>query len=253
MRSLPLFLRIAGRTVVVVGEGAAAEAKRRLVERAGGIVVGEDDGEARLAFVASEAPEEAAARLKGRGLLVNVTDRPELCDFTVPSVLERDPVLIAVGTSGASAGLAKQLRLRLEALLPAGLGALAEALHAARGAIRERWPDFDPRRRVLDAALGEGGPLDPLRAHGEGAVARWLANTGEPAPAGHVVIALVSDDPDDLTLRQARLLGTADAVLHEADVPPAILARARADAVRCALPLDRALPAGLVIELRRAG
>lgn len=252
MRSLPLFHRIAGRKVVVLGEGTQAEAKRRLVERAGGIVVGEDDDEARLAFVATDAPEDVAVRLKARGLLVNVTDRPELCDFTVPSVLERDPVLIAVSTSGASAGLAKQLRLRLEALLPVGLGALADALHAARGAIRERWPDFDARRRALDAALGEGGQLDPLREQGEDAVARWLESAEEAAPAGRIVIELTSDDPDDLTLRQARLLGTADAVLHEADVPPAILTRARADAVRRPLPFDGVPPAGLVVELRRA-
>jgi uroporphyrin-III C-methyltransferase/precorrin-2 dehydrogenase/sirohydrochlorin ferrochelatase len=252
MRSLPLFHRIDGRTVVVVGDGAPAEAKRRLVERAGGIVVGADDAEARLAFVASEGAEDTIAALKTRGLLVNVTDRPDLCDFTVPSVLERDPVLIAVGTSGASAGLAKQLRLRLEALLPPGLGALADALHAARGVIRDRWPGFDDRRRALDAALAESGPLDPLRAHGTDAVARWLDGAGDAAGAAHVVIELASDDPDDLTLRQARLLGTADVVLHEADVAPAILVRARADAVRIALPFAGPQPSGLVVELRRA-
>ena len=98
-----------------------------MLERAGASIVGEDDASARLAFVALDEPEGAAARLKARGLLLNVTDRPELCDFTVPSILERGPVLIAVGTGGASAGLAKALRLRLEALLPASLGALADA------------------------------------------------------------------------------------------------------------------------------
>ena len=108
MRSLPLFHRVAGRPVIVLGEGEAAEAKRRLVERAGGVVAADDHPDARLAFVATDAPESAAARLKARGVLVNVPDRPDLCDFTVPSVLDRDPVLVAVGTGGASAGLAKQ-------------------------------------------------------------------------------------------------------------------------------------------------
>ena len=59
-------------------------AKRRLVVRAGGVVVGEGDGAARLAFLALDEPEEAAERLRARGVLVNVVDRPELCDFTVP-------------------------------------------------------------------------------------------------------------------------------------------------------------------------
>src|SRR5690606_14609460 len=128
----------------------------------GGIPVGEGDAQARLAFVALAQPEEAATRLRARGLLVNVPDRPDLCDFTVPSVLDRDPVLVAVGTGGASAGLAKHLRLRLEALLPADLGALAEALYRARDALRARFPKAAERRRALDAALGPGGPLDPL-------------------------------------------------------------------------------------------
>ena len=115
IRSLPLLHRIAGKRVVVVGEGEMGEAKRRLVERAGGIVCSETEAHhAKLAFIALEderAAEAAAKRLSDKGLLVNVADRPELCEFTTPSILDRDPVLIAVGTSSAFAGLAKQLRL----------------------------------------------------------------------------------------------------------------------------------------------
>ena len=73
--SLPLVHRIAGCPVIVLGEGEAAGAKRRLVMRAGGVVAGEDDAHARLAFVALDEPEAAAARLKARGVLVNVPDR----------------------------------------------------------------------------------------------------------------------------------------------------------------------------------
>jgi uroporphyrin-III C-methyltransferase/precorrin-2 dehydrogenase/sirohydrochlorin ferrochelatase len=251
MRSLPLFHRIAGKKVIVLGDGPLAEAKRRLIERAGGIVAGEDDREARLAFIALDEPEEAAARLKARGVLVNVTDRPELCDFTVPSLLERDPVLIAIGTSGVSSGLAKQLRLRLEALLPQSLGALAQALHGARDKLRERFPDAADRRRALDAALTEGGPLDPLRGAEASAMEAWLAGNVEAGATGRVAIVLASDNPDDLTLRQARALGAADVLLVGPGVPGAILARARADARRFPLPFDGELPPGLVVELRR--
>lgn len=252
MRSLPLFHRIAGQNVIVLGEGPLAEAKARLVERAGGIVAGEGDLAARLAFVVLDAPEDAAARLKARGLLVNVTDRPELCDFTVPSVLDRDPVLVAVGTSGASAGLAKQLRLRLEGLLPQSLGALAEALYAARGRLRERFPDAADRRRALDTALTAGGPLDPLSEAGADAVERWFDGSPSGQHSERVVIELASDDPDDLTLRQARAMGAADALLIGPGVVDAILARARADAQRLPLPFEGELPAGLTVELHRA-
>lgn len=251
MDSLPLFHRIAGQPVIVLGEGEAAEAKRRLVERAGGMIVGEN-GEARLAFIAVAGPEEAVRRLRARGVLVNTVDRPDLCDFTVPAILDRNPVLIAIGTGGASAGLAKALRLRLETLLPGSLGKLAEGLAAAREALRLRWPDAGERRRALDAALGAGGALDPLREDGASALGHWLGANDEAAPADVIEIRLRSSDPDDLTLREARLLGSADVLAHEPDVPPAVLARARADAARMVIERGATVPPSerLVIVLR---
>ena len=234
MHSLPIFVRLTGRPVILIGVGEMAEAKRRLLERAGALIVGEK-GEAKLAIVVIEddgEAEAAVARLKARGVLVNAADRPSLCDFTLPAIIDRDPVLIAIGTGGTSAGLAKALRQRLEGLLPAGLGRLAQALHGARDAIRARWPYAADRRRAIDAALAPGGPLDPL---GEGRdVAGWLDGSGGGAGARLVAIRLRSADPDELTLREARLLGSADWIYHRPDVPPAILDRARADAARIA-------------------
>ncbi|WP_324828147.1 precorrin-2 dehydrogenase/sirohydrochlorin ferrochelatase family protein [Qipengyuania zhejiangensis] len=254
MHSLPLFHRIAGTRVAVVGDGAMADAKARLVIRAGGIPCPETEAHhARIGFVALEDPRAAAAaalRLKRLGLLVNVADRPELCDFTLPSVLDRDPVLVAVSTGGASAGLAKHLRLRLEALLPQSLGALAAALSSARDAMRVRFPDGTERRRAVDEALGEGGILDPFSGQAAHNVSGWLAGNRVVADAGTIEFTLQSDDPEDLTLRQARALGKADTVLHEPGIPEAILVRARADAARCALPCD--VPdEGFTVILRR--
>lgn len=253
IEALPLFHRIAGQPVIVLGEGEGAEAKRRLVERAGGLPVGEGNEAARLAFVALDAPEEAVRRLRARGVLVNAVDRPELCDFTVPSILDRAPVLVAIGTGGASAGLAKALRLRLEALLPPSLGHLAKALGAARTRLRARWPDAGERRRALDAALADGGKLDPLREDSAGRIDAWLDGTGDGAPGGVIEIRLRSADPEDLTLREARLLGSADMLAHEAGVPASVLDRARADAARVALAVGEAPPAhgGLIVVLRR--
>lgn len=257
--SLPLFHRIAGQPVIVLGVGDAAEAKRRLVERAGGIVIDDlqegIDKCARLAFVAHESEEAArvdAIRLRCAGILVNATDRPDLCDFTVPSILDRSPVLLAIGTGGASAGLAKALRLRLETLLPEALGRLATGLSEARTKIRERWPGAGDRRVAIDAALGEGGPLDPLDDAAPERIDAWLSSPQDKAPNRVFEVRITSSDPEDLTLRTARLLGSADAVVHEPGVASQILDRSRADAVRIAIATGEKAPElrGSIIVLR---
>ncbi|WBO22602.1 precorrin-2 dehydrogenase/sirohydrochlorin ferrochelatase family protein [Sphingomonas abietis] len=253
MHSLPVFLRLDGRNVILLGDGDGADAKRRLLERAGAAIVGED-GHAALAIVAIEdeaAASAAVARLRGRGILVNAVDRPALCDFTLPAIVDRDPVLIAIGTGGASAGLAKALRQRFETLLPAGLGRLADALHRARPAIRARFPDSADRRRAIDAALDPGGALDPFGGRDD--VVGWLQEAGASPPATTLRIMLRSDDPDDLTLAEARWLARADTVFHDPAVPAAILSRIRADATIIA-GVDGPRPAsGVTIVLDAAG
>ena len=232
---LPVVLRLDGRPVIVLGEGEGADAKRRLLARAGAVPVGEDAA-APIAIVAIEEAEAAlaaVARMRTRGILVNAVDRPAYCDFTLPAIVDRAPVLIAVATGGASAALAAALRQRLERLIPAGLGALAERLRESRAAIRTRWPDASQRRRALGAALEEGGALDPFSAAAD-AVPDWLAARGGEAADRQVAIRLRGGDPDMLMLGEARLLGQADRVFHRPDVPPAILARIRADAERIA-------------------
>ncbi len=252
MQQLPIFLNLTGRTVVLVGEGEAADAKARLIERAGGRIVPAWEEGATIAFIALDEGEAraAAAALRAHGLLVNVVDRPDLCDFTTPAIVDRAPVTIAIGTGGASAGLAKAVRQRIEALLPARLGALASALSAARETMKARWPTPADRRRAIDAALASGGALDPLDAAAAEKVGEWLASDATTQPRRLETIHLTSPDPDDLTLRAARLLGEADHIFHPADIPPAILARARADAVRHVVdvpPVDA--PAGLSLWL----
>lgn len=245
---LPIFVRVDGQPVILIGEGAAADAKRRLLERAGARVVS-DDAHARLALVACKAPEAIVADLRARGMLVNVADRPDLCDFTLPAIVERSPVTVAIGTGGASAGLAAALRQRLETILPASLGRLADALGDARAAMQARWPEGGARRRALGAALA--GPLDPLASQSPDAVEQWLA-AGEDQPRALVRIRLRSPDPDDLTLREARALAQADRVTHRPDVPNVILDRARADAERqpCKSP-PLGLP-GLTVDVEMA-
>ncbi|MEM8726586.1 MAG: bifunctional precorrin-2 dehydrogenase/sirohydrochlorin ferrochelatase, partial [Pseudomonadota bacterium] len=209
------------------------------VERAGGEVIDDiaravDEG-VRIAFVAYEdarACEAAAINLRCAGMLVNVVDRPELCDFTTPSILDRDPLLIAIGTGGASAGLAKHVRLRLERILPPTLGKLADAMKALRPRLREQFPDGAERRRAIDDALREGGALDALDPKSHERAQDWAKGARAESHTAWHEFTITSGDPDDLTIKQARLLGEADCVCIDGPVPTAIRARARADAQR---------------------
>lgn len=249
LHSLPLFVRLEGRPVILLGQGEAAEAKRRLIERAGAMVVGEE-AQAALAIVAIDDEAEAVAavaRLKARGVLVNAVDRPALCDFTLPAIVDRDPVLVAIGTGGASAGLAAALRQRLEAMLPATLGQLANALQAARDEMRARWPDAAERRRALAAGLAAGGAIDLFGADPD--VGFWLDDRTDTPDRELFVIRPRSADPDDLTLREARALAQADRVYYAAGVTPALLDRARADAERIIGPAPADLPTGLSVQV----
>ena len=247
MDRLPLFFDLTGRDVLLVGDGPAADAKRRLIEGAGGRVV-RVRGAAKLAFVALEGDAAAleAERLKSAGLLVNVVDRPDLCDFIVPAIVDRSPVIVAIGTNGTSATLAKVLRERLETMLPATLGALANHIAMLRADLAGMVPKPEQRRRFWDRTLAPGGALDPFgtRFGADAAIVALSAVDDMPA-AVLTTIALVSDDPDDLSLRQLRLLSQADTIFHAPTAPAAVLDRARRDAARvpCAAP-PAELPAG---------
>ena len=255
MNQLPIFVNLSGRKVILLGTGEMADAKRRLYERTGAVMVDDEAAsDAALAVVALEDDEEALAavkRLKARGLLVNAVDRSALCDYTTPALVDRDPVLIAIGTGGASAGLAKSLRQRLEQLIPGNLGILASGLSAARDRIKQIWPEGSERRKAIDAALDPGGVLDALSESSSANLETWLAMPFAKDLSEVEDMLLTSADPDDLTLRQARLLGRADQIFASADVPKAVLDRARADAERFDLALWDEKPAkGLTVRIR---
>ncbi len=254
MDQLPIFVTLRGRKVILLGSGEMADAKRRLYERAGAVLTDDEQADAALAVVALEDDDEAAAavkRLKARGLLVNAVDRSALCDYTTPAIVDREPVLIAIGTGGASAGLAKAVRQRLEQILPANLGKLAQALFAARERIKRVWPEGADRRKAIDAALDPGGPLDVLRDRTGADVETWLAMPHAEGLSAVVELELTSTDPDELTIRQARLLGQADQIFAADDVPAALLDRARADAERFSLLLwDEQPVTGLTLRIR---
>lgn len=246
MKHLPLFFDLVGRRVVVVGAGSMADRRVELAKSAGADVrrlapesakVRDFQGAA-AAFVATGAIEVDAAmqRLaKAAGVPVNVADRPALCDFILPAIVDRDDVVVAVSTGGLSPTLATMLRGRIEAMLPDRLGAIGRL--AATFRAQARALVVDPvRRRAFFRRLVEG-PAARLALAGDEAGARRAA-LGEldaarrrilPTGIAHIVGA-GPGDPDLLTLRAAQLLQEADAILHDDLVPPAVLARARRDA-----------------------
>jgi uroporphyrin-III C-methyltransferase/precorrin-2 dehydrogenase/sirohydrochlorin ferrochelatase len=234
MDVLPLFHRLAGQPVLVLGEGDAADAKRRLVADAGGEPVDRATEGARLAFLAlAEGAEEAAAHWRAQGLLVNVVDRPELCDFTVPAIVDRTPVVAAVGTGGASASLAKALKERLELILPATLGQLALAMDAAKPDVAGVHDSVAARRDFWASLLAPGAALDPLAPPTDPAVAILDALAGSAAPEARLDrIAIGPDGADALRLRELRLMQQADLLLFGPGVPAEALALVRRDATR---------------------
>ena len=181
MNQLPIFLNLKDRRILLLGNGEMADAKRRLYERAGAVITDDEHASGiALAVVALENDDEAMAavvRLKARGLLVNAVDRSALCDYTTPAIIDRDPVLIAIGTGGASAGLAKALRQRLE--------------HKMED--MEAWldqPHGQARSQVIDLELASPDPDDlTLRQ------ARWLGQADQ---------IFASDDVPEAVLVRAR-------------------------------------------------
>ena len=245
MKHLPLFFDLSGRKVVVVGEGPAADRRAELAGSAGAknqriassAVEASDFRGAAAAFIATgDADRDAAAQRLARsaGVPVNVADRPSLCDFILPAIVDRDEVVVAISTGGASPTLATVLRGRIEAALPQRIGAVARLAATFRAQANALIGEPN-RRRAFWRRLVEG-PAARLALAGDDAGARRSA-LGEldaarrrMAPVGiaHIVGA-GPGDPDLLTLRAAQLLQEADAILHDDLVPSAILARARRD------------------------
>ena len=255
MDSLPIFLTLKSRDVVIVGDGEAAAAKARLAEAAGARIVPEAGAKgAALAFVALDDDAEAqavATRLRRLGLLVNVVDKPKLSDFLMGAIIDRAPVTLAISTGGASASLARALRARLEALLPQSLGPLARAILAARAAAAAAHPTPADRRRLWDRLLGPGASLDPLRLHPDAQAAVTAAVTGlvVPGTTRQVHVPVTSADPGELSANALAAMSAADTLVLLGPVPPQVADRARRDATRLTSPLAD-WPPGLTVVLQ---
>ncbi|MCH9827854.1 MAG: siroheme synthase CysG [Gammaproteobacteria bacterium] len=251
----PIFVRLSGEPVLVVGGGEVALRKVRLLRRAGADVrlvaksvldelaplrVAEAfdpsqlDG-CRMAIAATDDPalnRRVAAEAEARGVWVNAVDDPQASRWITPAIVDRSPLLIALSSAGAAPVLVRRWRERLETMLPSGYGRLLSYIGERRAAIRERVPQA-MRRRIWEAFLDGPAPEAVLagdEAAADAALEQLLTDT-----SGDGEVYLVGagpGDPDLLTLRAVRLMQQCDIVLHDALVSPAIMELVRRDAER---------------------
>jgi uroporphyrin-III C-methyltransferase/precorrin-2 dehydrogenase/sirohydrochlorin ferrochelatase len=280
MRFLPVFLDLQSGTVALFGSSAAVVNKLRLLRSAGAnvrwysgsmdvaeeiLLAGGTPGRLELSFsdplqvdlsqfvaviaaAGDPVDSELAARARAANIPVNVVDRPDLSTFIVPAVVDRGDVVVAVGTGGASPVLARRLRERIEAALPARIGELA----ALTSRYRERFAAIrhsstSTRRfweRVIDGPIGSALLAGHSRK-AEAALARAINESALPSKPQNGTVFLVGagpGDPDLLTLKALHALQGADVIFYDELVTPGILDRARRDATQVFVGKRRGQP-----------
>ena len=273
MEHLPIFLSVRDQTCVVVGGGEVATRKVALLLRAGaevrviapklcrGLAKFRDEGRiehlerryedgdldgAYLAFAATDSEKvnhQIAAAGRVLDIPVNVVDHPEDGSFIMPSIIDRSPVVAAVSTGGASPVLARLIRSRLESLIPAGYGRLAELAGRFRERVKQTFADPADRRRFWDQALQGGVAERVFSGHMQEAeilLERDLAaGTLQPGMGEVYLVGGGPGDPDLLTFRALRLMQQADVVVYDRLVAKPVLEMTRSDAERIYVGKER--------------
>jgi uroporphyrin-III C-methyltransferase/precorrin-2 dehydrogenase/sirohydrochlorin ferrochelatase len=278
MRFLPVFLDLQAGPVLLVGGGELARAKLRVLSAAGARirwfatdgnhdVNGFNAGEvARIEFAggdplaadlngviailcagAGDVGVAMSARARAAGLPVNVMDDLKHSSFIFPAIVDRGDVIVAIGTGGTSPVVARRVRERIEAMLPARIGDLATFIGRFRKSINGRILQMPLRRRFWERIID--GPIGALVLAGRNLEAEQaLADITDPATfaggsasgeaQGRVtLVGAGPGDPDLLTVKALRVLQDADVVFYDELVSPEILDRARRDASR--IPVGR--------------
>ena len=258
----PVFLKLEGERVLLVGGGVVAARKLELLRRAGARVdlvarelsadvkAAVDFGAARfmarnfepaqlqgcrLAIAATDDTtlnRAVAAAATQLNIPVNVVDDAALSSYVMPAVVDRAPLLVAVGRGGASPVLARRVREKIEALLPAALGGVAAFMQRQRSAIKQRV--VAAQRRGLWERFLDSPAVGRLLTHDEAAAEKILDEIAAGrAPRGEVyLVGAGPGDPDLLTLRALRLMQQCDVVLYDRLISPGILDLVRRDAER---------------------
>lgn len=260
MRAFPIFVQADGRTIIVFGGGADAAAKLRLVAKtearilvvAQALVPGEIDlGAAQwvqmdpLSFVFPEntalayaaTGDEAldakiAAHARASHVIVCAADQPEVSDFITPAIVDRDPVVIAIGTEGTAPVLARMIKAQIEASLPQVLGGLAKLANSFRDRVADTIAPGGERRAFwrsfFKGALQDRLDVETARGRAEALLAGQEDDTRE----GFIsFVGSGPGGPDLMTLKARKVLDEADVVLYDALVAPEILELARREAL----------------------
>ena len=241
MDVFPAAFPLSGLTVVVAGEGEPADAKARLFEGSPATllrIVAAEAGRpqsyagARLAFLAIPglAAVEAAAAARSAGALVNVVDRPELCDFNTPAIVDRGAVVAAIATGGAAPLLAAELRREIEARWPVGLAGAATLLRSLQDEVRTALPALPDRRAWLRRLLDGEAPGLAMAGGMDAALALARRSLVEPGAGGRLSLLVPPASPDLLSLRALQVLSRADRLVVAQGVAPELVALARRDA-----------------------
>ncbi len=182
---------------------------------------------------------------KRNNILVNVADCPELCDFILPSILDRSPIVVAVSSGGKSPILARQLRARLETLIPPAYGTLAEMIGRYREAVQAKLPKLSMRRRFWESIL-QGKVAEHILAGRTGVGAKLLQATlddvkTDDLQTGEVyLVGAGPGDPELLTFKALRLMQQADIVFYDRLVSKEVLALVRREAEQVYVGKQRA-------------
>ncbi len=267
MNFLPIFFDIRDKGCLIVGGGGVAARKVSLLHRAGAKVMvvaphlsdemsefldtgqvrhrarefQDSDLDGQALVIAATDDRSLNLRVsdlaKAHNIPVNVVDNPKLCNFIIPSLIDRSPVQIAVSTGGASPVLARLIRSRLESCTPSAYGRLAELVERYRNKVKARFAKIDRRREFWEQVLQ--GPVVEKVFAGQDVAAQEMLEQAidgadeEPQFSGEVyLVGAGPGDPDLLTFKALRLMQQADVVVYDRLVSEPILDLVRRDAER---------------------
>ena len=263
MEFLPLFHNIKNRRCVVVGAGSIALRKIRPLLEAGALVdIIAPDIDDRIKDIAKnnsikiykknfeindlnnaclvisavnskEVNAQVSDHAKLLNIPVNVVDQPELCTVIFPSIVDRNPMLVAISSGGSAPVLARMLRTKLESIIPSGYGRLARLAGKFRPLVKEKITDSNSRKAFWENIFS-GEIAELVYAEKNKAAEMELKKKIECSKfekLGEVyLVGGGPGDPDLLTFRALRLMQKADIVLYDRLVSKEVIALVRRDA-----------------------